>query len=183
MFSRSQWIPDVLTGCTPSFTKYLTNAEYLSSTRSIMSKSALTITSNFFHMSVCLLAKTISTFLATSVQQSLGSRSGECPDHPKSQFLATEMQQLDQGCTDSYIMLHTHKHNRTVRSKDVMKPTFVQARSGLHSTCFTTFSRIYKMSTDSKFEPMKPLQALEHLEVAETLCMCPPHTLPALSVI
>ena len=39
------------------------------------------------------------------------------------------------------------------------------------------------MSTDSKFEPMKPLQALEHLEVAEIRCMCPPHTLLALSVI
>ena len=31
-------------------------------------------------------------FLATSAQQSSGSRSGECPDHATSQYLAMEMQ-------------------------------------------------------------------------------------------
>jgi hypothetical protein len=92
------------------------------------------------------------------------------------------MQQLDQGCTDSYMTLKTHDHKAAVRSKDVMKLTFVQARFGLHFTCFTTISRIYKMSTDSKFGSMKPLQAIEQLEVAEIRCVCPPHTLLALSV-
>jgi len=63
----------------------------------------------------------------------------------------------------------------SLKGRDETK-TFVQGRFGLHFTCFTTFSRIYKMSKDSKFGSVKHLQATEQLEVAKTRCVPITHT-------
>ena len=78
-----------------------------------------------------------------------------------------------------YGQLHDASNSRTQHSGSLERrdeTTFVQARVGLHFTRFTTFSTIYKMSTDSKFGSVKPLQAMEHLEIAAIRCMCLSHT-------